>query len=393
MSGRARAAFAVLVLAPAIVLWSSCARTRDDGATAERLLRDATLAGGYLARAVQPDGRFIYEYDPTTDSTGGGYNMLRHAGSIYAMAELYEVAPDTALRAAAARALGYMTAQVAGRDSVAALLDDGSVKLGGNALAILAITRWARATGDTGALPLAARLARWISATQEEDGAFAIHKQDWATGVIDTFRSAYYPGEAAYALAVLGERTGQASLVVAGRRAAFEAVRRQADDGEITTGEHDHWLLYALGALHAIVPDTAYVRAARPFVVSIMDAQHPPRPKRWPKSWAGGWYSPPGTTPTSVRCEGLAAVWPMFAEHDRALARRIERSLALGSDFVARHTIDVPRARAMRDSAQAIGGVMESPQDATVRIDYVQHAASAWLGYRRVLLAEDGATP
>ena len=68
------------------------------------------LAGAYFVQACGPDGRFTYEYDPVPDLDSGRYNVLRHAGTVYAMMELYAIHRDPRLLAAAERAAAYLLA-------------------------------------------------------------------------------------------------------------------------------------------------------------------------------------------------------------------------------------------------------------------------------------------
>lgn len=57
----------------------------------DELLRTASAGGRYLVGAVDSKGRFRYSYWPSTGKTSSSYNILRHAGTVYAMLELYEV--------------------------------------------------------------------------------------------------------------------------------------------------------------------------------------------------------------------------------------------------------------------------------------------------------------
>ena len=73
-----------------------------------QLLSAAQGGGKYLIQSVQPDGRFIYFYDPIKDAHDNRYNISRHAGAVYAMLELYEVTRDPELLQAARKALDYL---------------------------------------------------------------------------------------------------------------------------------------------------------------------------------------------------------------------------------------------------------------------------------------------
>jgi len=54
-------------------------------------IKQAVFAGDYLIDAVHDDGKYLYSYLAKRDLEADKYNMLRHAGTIYAMLELYQV--------------------------------------------------------------------------------------------------------------------------------------------------------------------------------------------------------------------------------------------------------------------------------------------------------------
>ncbi len=76
--------------------------------TPDELLSSAINGGDYLIEAVKQDGRFVYAYLPKTDSESESYNILRHAGTIYAMADLYTETGDPLLLDAIERAVAYL---------------------------------------------------------------------------------------------------------------------------------------------------------------------------------------------------------------------------------------------------------------------------------------------
>ena len=59
--------------------------------TKEDLLSSLELAGNYLVRETREDGSFVYLYNASCDCEDEDYNILRHAGTIYAMLQLYQV--------------------------------------------------------------------------------------------------------------------------------------------------------------------------------------------------------------------------------------------------------------------------------------------------------------
>ena len=356
----------------------------------ERLLESARAGGTYLARTMQRDGRFTYIMEPEPTPARFAYNLVRHAGTIWAMLDLYEQTRDPSLLAAAEHALAYLAAQAEplgdgrrGKQMVIAEKDE-IVELGGSGLALLAMTSHVRATGSRLYLPLAERLAEWILQTQEPSGRYAIHAMTWPDQrVIESRRSEYYDGEATLALLRLHAVTGEVRYLDAADRAARHIITVR--DGGKTPAElpPDHWLLYALNELHAARPDALFTDHARKIVTEMQRTQHGPET---PPAWQGGWYDPPRSTPAACRAEGMAASWHMFRradEHEFAVSirRTIERSVA----FQLRSQVTAAVAEMYPQPALAVGGWQAGPTDPQIRIDFVQHNISALLGLRRIM--------
>jgi len=139
-----------------------------------------TLAGSYLAHAVNPDGKFRYSYLPDQNRLQNRYNILRHAGAIYAMAQLYQLNKDPQLLQQAKTAISYLvkSAKLCGTDPdhMMCIVEGGHIKLGGNALAIIALAKYAEVSHDQQYNSLMRSLANWIVSVQAPSGQFLTHK-------------------------------------------------------------------------------------------------------------------------------------------------------------------------------------------------------------------------
>lgn len=216
----------------------------------------------YLARQVSADGRFDYGWHPCFDRPIPAYNALRHASSAYAMLEAWEVTRDPVLMHAIQRALDMLTGQLIkpmelpGGGAAAFLVDEGAeIKLGGNAVCILALAKFEELTGDRSYRPLLRQLGEGILHMQDRDSGGFVHVLSHPSlEVKQPFRIIYYDGEAAFGLMRLYDLTGDARWLAAVERAFGHFVRA----GHARA--HDHWLAYAAEALTRHRPDDAWFR-------------------------------------------------------------------------------------------------------------------------------------
>src|SRR5208282_2300821 len=56
--------------------------------TREQIGHAIALSAGYMERSCGPDGKFVYEVDLNSGRQAASYNIVRHAGAIYALAIL-----------------------------------------------------------------------------------------------------------------------------------------------------------------------------------------------------------------------------------------------------------------------------------------------------------------
>ncbi len=354
----------------------------------DRYMAAAKAGGDYLLGMIKPDGSYVYEYDPIMDRPALGYNFLRHAGTTYSLWELYEATHDPAIPRKLDGPMQYMIrnakpAPITGLDAAAMVDEEGEAKLGGNGLALLALAKHAQVTGSRQNLPLMRRLARWILHYQNPDGEFTAHQMKWATQEITDMKSLYYPGEAIFGLVRLYEIDPDPKWIDAAFRAAGWLVASQTDRQiRLDDLPHDHWLLYALNALHRHRPDERWLRHSHLLCASIISTQHGQQIAT--KNWTGGWYIPPRSTPASTRVEGLLAAYTLFRDFGGAeFAQECLKSARLGTDFFLLMQYDAPRSLFdlvhAKNPTRAKGGIAGSLSDPNVRIDYVQHAISALL--------------
>lgn len=166
-------------------------------------------ASRYLARQVNENGKFHYGYFPCFDRSINQYNILRHATSIYALIEAYEVNRDEQLVKPIQLALKYLldknvevleTPDGVQRAFIVAHSNNNEIKLGAIAAAILAITKYVEVFQDDTYVAVAELLANGIEYFQNDDGSF-VHVYDFPDlSLKEENRIIYYDGEATLAL-------------------------------------------------------------------------------------------------------------------------------------------------------------------------------------------------
>ncbi len=353
------------------------------------LLDAARAAGRYLVRATGQKGKFKYSYLCASDEVARKYNLVRHAGTIYSMLELFEVTGDKDLLAASERAIAYLRRRVepwgSGTREAAVLVEKGKIKLGGVALALLALAEHAHVTGALTHLPLMHGFARYIRSVQQPDGSF-ISQVFYPSGQPSDWTSEYYPGEAIFALARLHGLDRDADwLDVAEKGAEYLILERDKglDDAALL---HDHWLLYALNEIYGHHARPLFLERAMRIARAITAAQNrrPTAPEH-----LGSFYHPPRSTPTATRTEGLLAAYQLARKAGRtADAKEFLKSAVLavgfqlGTQFLPESVLYLPSPQ------RSLGGFSRSLTQYEVRIDYVQHNLSSLLALYKVMRSE-----
>ena len=170
---------------------------------------------------------------------------------------------ESDLEQAIERALAFLTGElietvaIPGMAEDAAFLVDvgGEIKLGGNAVAILALLKHHALTGCGRSLALAERLGTGIVHMQDDrTGAFRHVLTHPSLEVKERFRIIYYDGEAAFGLMRLYEATGDERWLNAVEKAFDHFIAQQHWKA------HDHWLSYAVNELTRYRPDDRYFR-------------------------------------------------------------------------------------------------------------------------------------
>ena len=355
----------------------------------EQLLQAARQGGAYLSRSVDPKGRFAYSYRPKTNDLARKYNMVRHAGTVFSMLDLYQTTRDENLLRASERAIDYLIGHIQPfgdrQDELSVLAYKRKIKLGGVALAVVALAKHIEVTGDNRHLALSKRLGRYIQQSQEANGKF-LHQRNYPSGSPRGFVSQYYPGEAQLALVRLYTLDPDESWLDTVERNANYLINVRDRGRQTSRLIHDHWLLYALNELYRFRPKPLYLKHSMRIAQAIMGRQNrnPATPDH-----LGSYYRPPRSTPTATRSEGLLAAYQLARDFGRqGRAQATLEAIGLGISFQLQTQFQPESVLYLEDPERALGGFRRSLTDFEIRIDYVQHNISALVALYRLLERE-----
>lgn len=381
-------------------------------------------AADYVVRATDGNGRYVYLMAQDGGVASSEYNIVRHAGAIYALAEYQTQGATAEARARAAAATSRAAAQmldprytrpVGQEPDMLAVWSDPkeeggnrwSAKLGGSGLGLVGLMSRVRAD-DAGASDLESiqKIARFVVFMQKPDGNFNAKYSDEEGRV--TGASLYYPGEAVLGLTMLHEQDHDPAWLKAG----FAGIAARGSSIRATDKPPaDHWLMIAIDRILPFVaqaPSPAKTREEL-FATSIhigrsMLDEQTRTASRSPE--LDGCYTPDGrTTPSATRLEGLLALEHMLGEEPSQAAFRdeVRRSIVRGMTFLRRAQItDGPRRGGFPPTVKEDDGTPapanEDEEHASrrrgdVRIDYVQHAMSAMMHYRQMCARTPGVCP
>ena len=230
---------------------------RKIGVVDDKILNDIIIGASlYLVNLIGDNGKFIYGYYPASGNEIDNYNIVRHAGTIWSIINLYRMRRDDGLIGKLDKAIDYMYEAIDCKDADTAYLIEiksNEVKLGANGVAVIMLTEYMSVFSGEKHLDMVKKLANGILELQNpETGKYwhVLNFPDYSKK--EEFRTIYYDGEAAFALARAYSVTKDEKYLN-GAKAAIEYFIANK-----YSKYRDHWVSYSVLEVLKYVSDPRY---------------------------------------------------------------------------------------------------------------------------------------
>jgi hypothetical protein len=348
--------------------------------SATALKETATNLASYLMTNFD-DGKFVYRVNVKKKIPQTTYNVLRHAGAIYSLAEYYKTQPSEELLNVITSAMNWLDENCNAKiyDSIIAVFSNRKItgkkepdqaKLGGTALSLLSKVRIGQ-NCERISLSKMRKMANFLLFMQTKDGNF-LSKFFPDKGGSSDWESLYYPGEAIFALSEYSQFVNEPTFF----KAAVEGIRYLAAIREHDQNvPPDHWSLIATQSL---MRNKDQINENMHFRIKI-------HARQIADSILGNFIfilNQRRTCQVATRAEGLLAYYKLCKELEVQYEDNLIPIIKMSIFFLITAVIT---------SDPYCGGVTRefgvrevNERSNEIRIDYVQHALCAVLEYGRV---------
>jgi hypothetical protein len=331
-------------------------------------LRIAEIGALSLVGLQRKDGSFRYRYNAGSAENLAGYNVLRHAGAIWCLLDIYKDQPDQRILQCCKDATTYLLngyLRFYHDYGNVCICEKNKIKLGGNALSSLALLALHEKTGEPFLLSLAEQLCSFMLRERWEYGRF-VDKRYFRSGKISAFNSMYYTGQALLALLSLYRLSGEEKWLT-----SVMEIEKELAAANYGVQEQSHWMLYSLELLaHYDTSSCIYDHAAK-IATHILEN---PEYLSWNRS-----------TPIACRSEGLLAFVRMKQREEKTTAAKLKNRCL---EQVRTNCLRQQQFR-LEDGTFIRGGGDRRHNE--VRIDYIQHNVSSFLHFARITKEMDAA--
>lgn len=203
----------------------------------------------FLINQLKRTGEFVYGYYPSRQKVLTSYNCVRHFSSLYALLESIEFIGRTEDYAKVKQAIQWGLENATIKiDNAIFINDNGELKLGGQALLMLTLSKYQTVTGDETFLPVLMQAFKGVPHFIQPDGKL-VHVLNPDLTLKAAYRIIYYEGEVVFGLARLYELTKDEAVLALVKQILDFMVAN--DYGRY----HDHWISYAINEALQVFPD------------------------------------------------------------------------------------------------------------------------------------------
>lgn len=246
----------------------NCGRRKLGRFDKDTAFRVITTSADYLAMQIGLDGKFDYGVYPAARRRISGYNILRHASSVWSLLCSYRLTGDRFILEQAESAIGFLIRnmkykypndpndQNGAANNVLYLFEEtlNEVKIGGNAIAVIVLTEYMDIFGNDKYAKIVTELGNGIlELFDERDGSFFHVLKYPSLAPRDKFRTVYYDGEAVFALSRLYGLTKDRRFLDAAQSAADRFIEKKYEQYA------DHWVAYSINELTKYLPLERYL--------------------------------------------------------------------------------------------------------------------------------------
>ena len=171
----------------------------------QKALESTKLAGDWFDKIQTKQGDFIYEIDTKTGKTKDGNNIVRQAGSLYGLAQVYRLGKSEQDKKTLEKGYKYFQNY----------LQENSVQNNAKALLLVSLIEFMQADSQNQKIYLswAKELANYLVTTQLDNGGFSYHG-------LDGDESDYNNGETFYALMRMNDLQADEDYLLVSQKAA-----------------------------------------------------------------------------------------------------------------------------------------------------------------------------
>ena len=356
------------------------------------LIRQTIRIGAdQLLELQQSSGRFAYTYHVGNDRMNTRtYNLLRHAGTCYALFQVYEYTGDERYLQAAKHGMKWLRKRIKSPEwdrNRAYPVYHNKAKLGGAALSLMAYCQWMKVDPEFNDAPIMHKLANHVIKMQNDDGSFESYYA-WDGKPVKRRHSIYYPGESILGLIryykLFPEKEN--ALATAIRGSDYLVDKRWMIAGIEVNVPPDAWLMMALHELWQVNKKESY----KEYCLRIADVMASDQVIRFvpDADYFGGYFPfPPQVTPAGSRSEGLTGAYLMTMEAGQEKTWLFD-TVMRGARFQISMQIRPEFDHLFPNPKVALGTFRHNPQRNINRIDYNQHNISGLIALARILEAK-----